>query len=738
MEDKTQTREQLITELTVLRQRLVQSEALETERKRAEQQTELSLRVMELLGDPGDPTEIKRQILLLIKDFSGCEAIGIRLKVGEDFPYYDTDGFVEGHVATESYLCALDEKGEIVRDSQGKALLECLCGNIIRGWFDSGKPFFTEGGSFWTNSTTDLLASTTEEDLLTRTRNRCHAEGYESVTLIPLKSDSEIIGLLQLNDRRRGRFTAELIRFYEGIAQSIGVVVARKRAEEALKNSEEQFRTSIENMLDCFGVYSAVRDESGRILDFRVEYVNEAACASNLMTKEEQIGKGLLELLPAHRETSLFDEYCQVVETGKPLIKESLVYEDVYKEQRLARAFDIRATKLGDGFVAAWRDISERKRAEEALQESETELSAIYNNAPIVMILVDAERRVRKVNRTAVEFTRRPEEEMIGLRAGEALRCLHSLDDPKGCGFGPSCEKCPVRNGVLDTFDTGESHHQVEAKLPFARGEKQEERDFLVSTAPLTLSMGQMVLVCIQDITERKQAEEELERSREQLRNLAAHLQSVREQEATQIGREIHDELGQVLTALKLDLSWLRSQLTEEQRPLHRRIRSMLGLIDSTVEAVRRISTALRPRMLDDLGLTAAIQWLTSEFQERTGITCHVVLRPKEIVLDKERSTTIFRIIQEALVNVTRHAGATNVRVSLTKRGGYLTLKVLDNGKGITKEQISDPKSFGIIGMQERVNFCGGKFQISGIRGKGTTIAVRIPTGLITTANELT
>ena len=145
----------------------------------------------------------------------------------------------------------------------------------------------------------------------------------------------------------------------------------RKLTEEALRESQEQFRTSVENMLDCFGIYSTIRDESGRIVDFQVEYINEAACANNRMTREEQVGKRLCELLPAHRETGLFDEYCQVIETGKPLTRETFLYEDVYKEQRLIRAFDIRAVKLRDGFAVAWRDVTERKRAGEQLQHSQ-------------------------------------------------------------------------------------------------------------------------------------------------------------------------------------------------------------------------------------------------------------------------------------------------------------------------------------------------------------------------------
>lgn len=161
-----------------------------------------------------------------------------------------------------------------------------------------------------------------------------------------------------------------------------------KRVEAELLHSEERFRTSVENMLDCFGIYSAVRDGSGQILDFKVEYVNAAACTNNLMTKEEQMGKGLCELLPAHRKTGLFDEYCRVVETGTPLIKESLSYEDDYGQQHLNRAFDIRATKLGDGFVATWRDISDRKRTEEEVVKLNKELQRLLAESQTLLEVI--------------------------------------------------------------------------------------------------------------------------------------------------------------------------------------------------------------------------------------------------------------------------------------------------------------------------------------------------------------
>jgi signal transduction histidine kinase len=150
----------------------------------------------------------------------------------------------------------------------------------------------------------------------------------------------------------------------ESLRCAICRAIENVHLRQQLQQSEERFRTSVENMLDCFGIYSAIRDASSKIVDFRVDYVNAAACKNNRMTKEEQLGKRLCEILPAHRESGLFDEYCQVVETGKPLKKESLIYADVYNKQNLTRAFDIRATKLGDGFVASWRNVTEKKLVE--------------------------------------------------------------------------------------------------------------------------------------------------------------------------------------------------------------------------------------------------------------------------------------------------------------------------------------------------------------------------------------
>jgi len=231
----------------------------------------------------------------------------------------------------------------------------------------------------------------------------------------------------------------------------------------------------------------------------------------------------------------------------------------------------------------------------------------------------------------------------------------------------------------------------------------------------------------LQEITERKRAEEELKQSRERLRDLASHLQWIREEERRRIAREIHDELGQALTALKMDIHWLDHRLPKDQPLLLEKAKTMSRLVDVTVQSVRRISSELRPGLLDDLGLSAAIEWQANEFSRRTGIQCDTVSDPEDIVLDQDRSTAVFRIFQETLTNIARHANPTAVEVILKETSGKVELEVRDNGKGITEKQVSDARSFGLIGMGERVHYLGGDLRISGARNKGTTVKASIP-----------
>ncbi len=202
--------------------------------------------ILELLNQSIEETDVIRQILLLIKGASGIEAVGLRLHEDHDYPYYESNGFPQDFIRKENSLCARDNDGNLLMDSDDFAVLECMCGNIIRGRFDPSLPFFTEGGSFWSNCTTDLLASTTDEDRQARTRNHCNRVGYESVALFPLISHGGNIGLLQLNDHRKNMFTPVLISFFEKVANNIGVALGRKRAEEELIKHREHLEELVE------------------------------------------------------------------------------------------------------------------------------------------------------------------------------------------------------------------------------------------------------------------------------------------------------------------------------------------------------------------------------------------------------------------------------------------------------------------------------------------------------------
>lgn len=229
------------------------------------------------------------------------------------------------------------------------------------------------------------------------------------------------------------------------------------------------------------------------------------------------------------------------------------------------------------------------------------------------------------------------------------------------------------------------------------------------------------------DRRERQRAEDKLRRSLDQLRALTTYLQYVREEERTRIAREVHDELGQALTGLKLDMSWLASKLSKNAKPVQEKVRTMVDHIDATIQTVRRIATELRPGILDSLGLIAAMEWQANEFQTRSGITCVVTTTLEETIWDQDITTVFFRIFQETLTNVIRHAQATRVDVRLEQQEGALVMTVSDNGRGISEEEVAGSRSLGLVGMRERATLVGGELTLHGAPGKGTTVMLRVP-----------
>jgi signal transduction histidine kinase len=224
-----------------------------------------------------------------------------------------------------------------------------------------------------------------------------------------------------------------------------------------------------------------------------------------------------------------------------------------------------------------------------------------------------------------------------------------------------------------------------------------------------------------------QQAKETLRRSKEQLRDLASYLQDVREQERTRIAREIHDDFGQSLTILKMDLSWLKKHMFQDQPEVQNKIDSMFNVIDASLQTLHTVSSELRPVILDDFGLESAIEWQAEEFQNRTGVRCRVYSSVADLNLTKEQSTAVFRIFQETLTNIMRHSGATEVDVRLEVNEDTLVLEVADNGRGITEDEISNSRSFGLLGMRERLYPLNGQVDFIGHPDKGTRVIVRVP-----------
>ncbi|MCP4609085.1 MAG: PAS domain S-box protein [Planctomycetes bacterium] len=331
--------------------RLVISMAMDvTERKDIEAQQQLAGQILECLNRESVGADLIRDILKLVKKVTNFDAVGIRQHKGNDFPYLEVNGFPDDFVKAENHLCSRSEAGELVFDSKGRPILECMCGVVLSDRTDPSLPFFTEGGSFWTNSTTELLTGTPKEVFEVPTRNRCNKEGYESVALIPLRSGDEIVGLLQLNDTRKEKFTPEMVRFFEEIGASIGIGLARIRAEQEV---EDQARFPSENP------YPVLRIEK----DGMVLYAN--AAGSELLGNW---GRSVGTQAPEHWQKNIL----RTLESGQ---NESL---EVTCQDRI---FSLTIAPVKDsGYANLYgTDITERKQAEENLRNYRQQLEELVH-----------------------------------------------------------------------------------------------------------------------------------------------------------------------------------------------------------------------------------------------------------------------------------------------------------------------------------------------------------------------
>jgi len=560
------------------------------------------------------------------------------------------------------------------------------------------------------------LASTLNPDLVISDVNMPVLDGIELCRRLRAQPGTRLLPIMLVSAERVGSINAvEGLRAgaddyleapYDPIrmAAKVARLLERKQGEEALRGSEERYRLLFEHNPFPMWVYDS---ETLRFLD-----VNEAAVQQYGHPRSELLRMTIKEIRPPEEVPALLDA---VRSRGRWLNK-----SEVWKHRKKdGTVFDAEVTKYVTHFegrpavITLAADVTERRRAEERLRHSERQLAEAQRLAHIgnwewdiptnTVVWSDELYRI---------FGLEPHE--FGATYEAFLERLHPDDRQEVMG---------IIETALERPRPFTHYHRVilpdgSVRILHNRGEVSVGED----GRPVRMFGTE------QDVTERRQAEEQLERSNEQLRSLSVRLQAVREEESIRIAREIHDELGGALTGLKMDLSWIGKRLSGEGwMAVQQKLQSALELIDETVVKVRNIATELRPSVLDDLGLAAAVEWQAREFEKRTEIRCEIVSLQEDITLSQEKSTAVFRIFQEILTNVARHAHASRVEVRMREQGGDLILKVSDNGRGIVEGKVTGAASLGLLGMRERAMIFGGQVEVLGAEGRGTTVTVCIP-----------
>ncbi|MBA4416916.1 MAG: hypothetical protein C0392_03240 [Syntrophus sp. (in: bacteria)] len=518
-------------------------------------------------------------------------------------------------------------------------------------------------------------------------------------------------------------------------------ITERKRTGEALQISETRYRRLFETARD---VVLILNEETGRIED-----VNPFLTDMLGYTHEEFVGKKLWEI-GAFKDT----------EASKTVFAELqhegyVRYEDLPLTTKDRREIDVEFVSnvyMVDHHKVIQcniRDITIRRTAEKELQRSQKLFHTIARVSPVGLILTDKEGQWVYINEYWSEIT--------GLLPGETYgegwaKALHPEDKERVLNewyqaiqrdlpfetefrfqkqsgsikwaIGKAIAERGVHGeklGYVGTITDITERKKIEEELQKAY-EGLEER-----VAERTSQLVASNVLLKQEITKRKIVGEKLNASRERLRNLTTHLQQIREKERAYLSRELHDELGQVLAGMKMDIRWIERRLPEDGILIMERLNSMLMLIDSAIGSVQRLSMSLRPPALDDFGLDEAIELVLTDFNKRTNIACKFNAMPQHAALDRGVSTEVFRIFQEALTNIARHANAQSVTITLQHTGDGLTMEIRDDGRGITKKELVGPMSLGLTGMRERIYALEGTLEIKGVKGKGTTVTVSIP-----------
>lgn len=466
--------------------------------------------------------------------------------------------------------------------------------------------------------------------------------------------------------------------------------LVHERTQE-LDRSERRNKAIVNALPDMI----LVLDGDDRIADYSNTMGNRT-----LMAPEDFMGKHLSEILPA-----------ELAEESLKYKKEALAKEEVLTHSyHLDIAgerhyYEARFAPLGKKDVLVLvREVTDNALASQRIKDSEVKYRTLVEQANDAIFIANLKGELMVVNPAASRISQYTAEELLCMK-------IHDLTVVE------QLAKMPFQMDVIARGETATAERLL----------KRKDGSLIDVEISAKLIASDRFLAFVRDISRRKQVEKALLESREDLRKLSNHIENIREQERLHISREIHDELGQHLTVLKMDVSRLAKKFGSPDQPIQAEFQHILTAINDMVLAVRRISTELRPGLLDDLGINAAMEWYSQDFEKRTGIKAAFSNTVEESLLKKEWAIALFRIFQESLTNVARHSHATQVEISMAQEAGQLVLLIEDNGKGFDPEKAAEKKTLGILGMKERAMMLGGTYTIQSSSDKGTLVEVLIP-----------
>lgn len=587
-------------------------------------------------------------------------------------------------------LGAIRDITEETKYQQQIELEKNLSDNIINSLPGIFYLFNSKGKYYRWNKNLEIITGYTPGEILSNTpllffKRENHEYISEKIGQVFLFGESELeADLLTKNGETIPYYFNGVQIDYEGETCLVGCgidISERVKSQIQLKESEEKFRSLVEQAAD--GIYTT--DSTGQI-----KSVNSRMAGITGYSIEELLTMNILDILMVNKNNLHFDFY-----------NEELIEFIARKKDGNFINIEINAKKLfDDNFQGVLRDITERRKVEEELKNSAVKYGLLFNENPMPMFMLDlpAENFI-DVNNAAVKFYGYTKKEFLSTSMANLkpkLMMEHSSEINRNSYWVHS-----KKDGKLASLNII-SHHIIYEGKP-------------------------VKLILAQDISETKQAEDKLKYSHDQLRQLAMHMEKMREAERTHMAREIHDELGQQLTGLKMDISWLNKKIITEDKAIKNKLKDTISLIDKTVITVRKIATDLRPSILDDLGLIAAMEWQSEEFQKRSEIITHFSSNVSQISIPPDLATGLFRIYQESLTNILRHAEAGVVKTRLELKNNNIELVIEDNGKGFIMENIESKKTLGLLGMKERITLLGGSYQINSLPGEGTIIIINLP-----------